>query len=672
MDGVTRHFLSGSEVTEPMGWDQFVEELDRDRDKRFIALKYQGTLTFTHDAYALLDSAFNTDGHCGIIPYEARQWCSGAERIVAKGDIIVADVKFNLTRCEAECSIADDGIGARIINNYEIPISPAAEQSKNGVAIGAVTPVDIVLFDPQAASSVYLSGSRRGWDWYDAMQHAVRYVTDDKATFVSSFYQNLSDDDRWWVSNGYSVRSASISLVRTSWTLKDLFEELAKKYNLWIGVERGPNGDPVLRCEPEDYWYSSQPWGDHPDIQDLIRTADTERLYAKVDVGCSKAIKETETTLSLPYIPLRGFVEESFHLEGVCNTDSALDLVNEWVIDSNVIEDVAVNGSDDYDDDLFLIQYQRDLLQATKRSYLQPGTTPYLYNEAILNAAVIDRYDLPSAVGAFFDPVDASFRAQRTTAVVNPYMPFDPGGSAIVSTEQTQFDDDYTPPNFDTSNAWGNGTTQGLPVSQANSRYTAAGSGYYEFEVFGRYRIVQQVVSRSGPLAYAYPVQLELLLERYDSGNNLISTQSAQTPSVFTPWVQNTITHIFGTSLNAGDYVRVVNRFLIQSQMWVTGVEDVNLAGLNYPGVTIQRLPNWWIRTNFVAGGGYVAAGGGGRIIRYEFDRHTSASSWVSLTADPKQRIAIGTSNPDIRTHVINAKRNVKTGATEWAVIQEP
>lgn len=672
MDAVTRHFLDGLEVTEPMAWADFTEELDRDSDKRFISVKYRGTLTFTNEGYGYLDGVFRQSGHCGIVSYHATQMCGGEERIVARGSIIVADIKFNLTRCEAECSIADDGIGARVVNNMEIPVSPNAEQSKNGASIGMVPQRMIELFDPSAAVGTYLSGSRLGWDWYDALRHAVRYITDDTVQLVSDWYALLPASERYWISNGYSVRSAAIAIVRTSWTFKDLFEEIGKKHNLWIGVERAADGSPILRIEPEAYWYGSAQWGAHPDIQDLIRTTDAGLLYAKVDVGCDKAIKETETDLSLPYIPLRGFVKESFHLEGVCNTDATLDLVSQWVIDSNVIEDSAVNLNKDHDDDLFIIQYDTGTMRAVKGDYLQPGGNPYLYNPSLLNDAVIARYNLPSAVGAFFDPIDASFRAQRTAAVSNPYLPFDPGGAAIVAAEQAQFNDDFTAPNFDTSNAWGNGTAQGLPVSQANSRYTAAGQGYYEFEVFARYRIVQQVVTRSGPLAYAYPVQLELLLERYDSGNNLISTQAAQTPSVTTPWIQNSITHIFGTSMNAGDYVRIVSRFLIQSQVWTAGIEDVNLAGLNYPGVTIQRLPNWWIRTNFVAGGGYVAAGGGGRIIRYEFERHASAGSWVSLTAAPSQMIAIGTSAASIRTHVLNAKRNVKTGATQWAVIEQP
>lgn len=671
MDGVTRHLLGGVEVTEPLGWGDFTEELVRDYDRRFIAVKYEGQLTFTHDGYELLNNAFLESGHCGIVTYEARQMCGTVERTVAKGSVIVADIKFNLTRCEAECSIADDGIGARVINNMEIPISPNAAETKNGVEITAVPEVDILLFDPQAASNVYLAGTRKGWDWYEAMKHAVQYITDKEASLVSDFYENLSVDDRYWITNGYSVRSPSITVVRTSYTFKSLFEELAKKYDLWIGVTRDSSGNPVLRCEPNSYWYASDTWDGQPDIQDLIRTCEPALLYAKLDVGCSKAIKETETTLSLPYIPLRGFVNEAFHLSGVCNTDKTLDLVNEWIIDSNVIEDVAVNANKDYDSDLFLIQYQSDLLQAKKGDYLNPGNGPYLYNEALQNFAVIDRYDLPSAVGAFYDPVDASFRAsgQFTNGV---YLNAAPASTATFFDTHTAFPNDYTPPNFDTSNAWGNGTPQGTPVSQANSRYTAPADGYYEFECFGRFRVNQQIVTRNGPLAFAHRIAMEFVFKRYDSGNNLISEQYAVSPYIQGIFEETSLLHVFGSSLNATDYIILHNRFIVLSPAWLTGIEDVNLGAFS-PGITWQRMPEWYIRTTFVAGGGYVESGVNGAVVRYEYDRHCDASSWVSLTADPRQRIMIsGGPQPDIPTHIISAKRNVSTGATEWAVIQEP
>ena len=671
MDGLTRHYLNGTEVTEPLGWSDFTEELVRDFERRFIAVKYEGQLTFTHDGYELLNNAFLDSGHCGIVTYEARQMCGDGERTVAKGAVIIADVKFNLTRCEAECSIADDGIGSRIINNMEIPVSPNATVTKNSVEITAVPEVDILLFDPQAAVGTYLAGTRKGWDWYEAMKHAVLYITDTQATFVSDFYENLSTDDRYWISNGYSIRSASITVVRTSWTFKSLFEELAKKYDLWIGIERDSDGNPVLRCEEYSYWSSTSVWGGHPDIQDLIRTCEAARLYAKVDVGCSKAIKETETTLSLPYIPLRGFVNEAFHLSGVCNTDKALDLVNEWVIDSNVIEDVAVNGNDDYDDDLFLIQYQEDLLQAKKGDYLQPGTNPYLYNEPLQNAEVIDRYDLPSAVGAFYDPVDASFRASGQFGN-GVFLNANPSTTATFFDIQTAFPNDYTPPNFDPSNAWGNGTPPGTPVSQADSIYTAAATGYYEFECYGTFRVIQQIVSRQGPLAFAHRIALEFVLQRYDSGNNLISEQTALSDYIYQLNAQTSLTHTFGTSLTATDYVMLRNRFIVLSPSWLPGVEDVNL-GVFSQGITWRRMPEWYIKTNFVAAGGYVEAGGGGPVVRYEFDRHIDAASWVSLTADPKQRVMIsGGPTPDIPTHVVTAKRNVSTGKTEWAVLQVP
>lgn len=671
MDGVCRHFLNGTEVTEPMGFADFTEELARDNERRFIGIKYEGELTFTNDGYSLLDAVFRDTGHCGIVSYEARQVCGGTDRIVAKGSVIVADIKFNLTRCEAECTIADDGIGARIANNLTIPVSPNAAVSKNAKAIGMVTQVNLEIFDPQAAIGTYLAGTRKGWDWLDAMKHAVRYITDDNVTLVSDWYDALPDDERYFITNGYSVRNASITVVRTSWEFGDLFTELAKKHDLWIGVVRDTDGDPVLRLEPEPYWYSALQWGGHPDIQDLVRTADPARLYAKVDVGCTKAIKETETTLSLPYIPLQGFVEESFHLEGSCNTDRTLDLVNKWLIDSNAIEDAAVNGNDDYDDDLFIIQYDRSTAKAVKGDYLQPGSGPYLYNQTLLNAAVIERFNLPSAVGAFYDPTDASFRAsgQFTDGVLLNAAP------SITSTffdTHTAFPNDYTSPNFDTSNAWGNGTPPGTPVSQANSRYTAAAAGYYEFECYGGFRVIQQIVSRIGPLALAHRMAMEFVLQRYNSGNTLISEQYAVSNYIEQLAASTDLLTVFGTSLNPGDYVILRNRFIVLTPAWMEGIQDVNFGPGYLPGITWRRIPEWYIKTNFVAAGGYVSAGGGGRVITYEYDRHTSPSEWVSLTGDPKKMIVIGTGQPEINTHAISARRNVMTGKTEWKVIQEP
>ena len=115
------------------------------------------------------------------------------------------------------------------------------------------------------------------------------------------------------------------------------------------------------------------------------------------------------------------------------------------------------------------------------------------------------------------------------------------------------------------------------------------------------------------------------------------------------------------------------NRFIVLSPSWLEGVQDVNFGPGYSQGITWRRMPEWYIKTNFVAAGGYVEAGGGGPVVRYEFDRHIDAASWVSLTADPKQRVMIsGGPTPDIPTHVVTAKRNVSTGKTEWAVLQVP
>ncbi len=679
MSGEITHFLDGIQVSEPKGWEDFAEELSRDGEKRIITVKYDTSLTFTHDGYEYLDNVFKATGHCGLVTYEARQDCGDVQYVCARGVVIVADVRFNIQRCEAEGRIVDDGVGARIINNLGIPISPQANKSKNSVDITPVPLISVRLFLPSDPEPDYLDG-RSGWDWYDAIRHAAQYVTDGGITVVSDWYQALPDNERYFITNGYSVRNPALTLVRTSWSFGDLFYELGKKYNLWMSVERLADGSPRLRIEPESYFYSSNVWASQNVIPELIRTCDTQRLWAKVSVGGSKSIKETETTLSLPYIPLRAFVEEEFHLKGVCNTDATLDLVNQWVIDTNVIEDILVNATKDYDEDLFLIQYDINTGYATKGDYLNPGNNPYLYNEALQNGKVIERYALPSEVGAWIDPDDASFKAFRVYADNTPVVYDDPIGGTTTPF-QVQFDVDFdlvagnvVAPGFDTTNNWGNGTPQGNFVSQANSRYTAIGVGYYEFDVYLRWQILSNlsITNILTPFSDNVRASLEFTLNRYDSGNNLVSAQTFNTPYVFQPGLYD-VTQNIGTSMNIGDYVEV-------EAFWrLTDAE--NLVPDNPPappggwpaGINLRMRPFSFIASNFIASGGYVSSGGAGRVVTYEYERAVDLASWVSLTGDPRQRIMIGAGpTAGTITHFLRARRNVKTGFTEWNVIQDP
>lgn len=535
-DGVILHFLNGTAIEEPKGWEDFSDELVRDIKERIIGTKYKVSLTFTGSGHSFLQGVFDADGPCAIVTYEAKQWCAGVQYSIIRGTVSLSECKFNETRCEVEADIADDGVGARVINNKEIPVSPEAELTKNSKPLTPVTPVALEVFDPAAAAGTWIVTTRTAYDWFDCFQHLVLYITDNTVSLVSDWYGDLDDDERYAIVTGFELRNATGSSAPLVYSFKAVFDELGKKYNLWIGVERVA-GVPVLRLEPEGYFYDDAGTLIHTDIQDLVRATDLDRLWAKVIVGSDTFIKEQASALSLPFLPLRGFTKEEFHFEGVCNTSETLDLVNKWIIDTNVIEDVVVNGNDEYDDDIFLIQYNHTTSRATKGDYLNPGANPYLYNEQLQNSLVIERYDLPSAVGAFFSTTDASFQAERT-APGAPENYTGPAGTSALAI--FQYDNDYTAPNFDTTNSWGNGTVQGNPVSQANSRYTAAAQGYYEFDVSVLWRIDTNIplVVVPGPIPVrAYKsIRIIFQVERYDAANTLIGTPLIITgPYQYTP-----------------------------------------------------------------------------------------------------------------------------------------
>lgn len=664
MDGTIFHYLDGALVSEPLGVGDFTEELDRDAKNRFISVKYASTLTFVLDGYEYLNDRFTEDGYCSDVQYEAYHECAGRRRLCARGVIKVADVKSNLTRCEAEASIADDGLGAMIVDNDEIPVAPLADKSKNGEDITPVTTFLLEVFDPQDNIA---PADRSAWDWWDAIQHAVQYITDGQQALVSDWYDALPDDERYAITTGRELRTGADDEERITWDFKSLFMEMAIKYDLWLGVQR-VNDLPVLRIEPQSYWFGSNTVITNTDIQDLVRSIDAGMLWAKVNVGSDIAERQYAGGLSLPFIPLRGHTKEEFHFSGVCNTKETLDLVNEWIIDTNTIEDIFVNGNDEHDEELVLIQYDRTTSKATKGYYLFPTPIdfPALYNERLLNINVLGRYDLPSPVGAYFNSQDAQFQAVRT---IYNAPEFYNGPASTSALSIVRFDQDYAPGGFDTSNAWGNGTPQGNPVSQANSRYTSTGEGAFMIAFDVQWRITSAVPFIIGgpvPITLFKYIHLNVHLERYEVGNTLVSSTVFSAtpqylPGVFSFPIETTVV------LNTGDYLQLRYTFSHDDFLQLPGPA---VAGT--PGVTVN-VQEGYIQTQFVFGGGYVEAGGDARIVSYEYERHIDTAQWLTLTADPGGGIDSGGGpTANISGHALNVKRNVLTGKAEWKVISRP
>ena len=675
--GQLRHYIGGTLVEEPIGWADFTEVIERDDKTRLLGVKYPIDLTFTGGAYALLADEYN-DNPCQVLDYRSEIYLNGQWEDAAVGKLFLSDIEWNLSRAQAKVSVTDDSIGARIINNRKLDIFPGSTESKNGETITATPSIDLEVFDPQDAIGTYLANTRRAYDWLECVKHLVAFLSDGTVTVVSDWYGDLPDNERWAVIDGDEVRTGDEDQDRLKYNWEGLVGQMANIYDLWVGVGRDDNGDPQIRIETRTYWQGPTVGASFPFTDDLERSVDQDLIYAKVKLGSDKAIKDVSGDYSLPFLIMQGFTLEDVMLRTECNTDAELDLTMDWVVDSNIIEALISAGESQYDDEVVLIQYDHTTDKATKASYLFPGTVPYLYNEAALNINVLNRYSLPAdAAVVVGDQTLDGFRAEGTaTGSIQTVTPI---GSDFTTgfnvnapnpAEQLQFDDDYTAPNFDTSNAYGNGTVQGNAVSQANSRYTAAAQGYASFTVTVPFEVVVNSYNNGNGVSFG----LNIYWLRYDSGNNLVGSGSYVQDVVQPQTGQTTaqlenqggtgafsVTYSFGTSLNAGDYLEVY-----------AGIDTGPTAIFGTGSFQWRYLSrSVWRTSGTATGGGVVKEADPAAYYStvYKFDRHIAHDEWASLKADQSQRVQVGPDGNVVFGYVRKAERNIITGSTTWEVI---
>jgi hypothetical protein len=665
--GTLRHFIDGFIVEEPQGWDEFTQTLDRDERTRIIGVQYPIDLTFVGGAYELLNGYYIADG-CAELDYRCDVYFEGSWQEACIGKIFLGDIEWDLSRAQAKVSITDDSVGARIVNNRKVIVFPDATVSKTGQVISAVNKIDLRVFEPTDPIGTYLPDTRVVYDWLEAMTHLVQYLSDSSVSVVSDWYDALPDDELWAVTNGYELRQYNDNQRLTKYTWDTIFLPFARLFNLWAGVERDIDGAPVIRIEPDSYWKGTQVAASFPFTDGLTRKVDQDQLFAKVIIGSGEAIKDVSSTYSLPFLFLRGFTSEDITLKTACNTDAELDLsVDEFIVDSNRIE-AAINGNDDKDDSIFLIQYDVGGPSAKQSQYLFPGSSPCLYNEQALNINVLNRYALPSdPILNFGSATLDAFQAERTiTGTPQTFTTGLANWTFSIPADRVRFDDDYTSPNFDNSNSYGNGTVQGNPVSNANSRYTAAAQGYATFTVFMPFECTANGYASAGfdPTSWS-TFGANMGFVHRDSGGGFIQsvrrvldagTEESGLGTFSILWT-------FGVSMNAGDYIEIYAGFDAES--------PVPLPPGN-SSLTLNFLNRAIFRSVFTTTGGGIITSVDPDLFYgtlYDFDRHITQEQWNDLRSDQSQRIQVGPDGVTVFGYVKNAERNIRTQQTKWTLI---
>ena len=514
----------------PENWETVDTVLKRDRTFDGILASYDATVTFYGAAYDYLLS-LKAQGFCSSALLEVYRTDGYTPQIIAQGRIFIADCEFKEAQKGVLCKIKDDTFFAKINSNKGIKTIPSGNISKNG---GEITPAQAYEVLMYGLGNTSLSRTIYSVRVYEAFRWFIDFMTNGTLQFQSDSFNYGGEYEGLCITVGSKFSSPTFANYNTStppltaFSFEDLYKEVKKKIPICFVIE-DPFTNPVFRIETIDYLEGNPSAVSFTDIDSITTKFDVQRLYSAIKVG-SKTLN-TGVWLDFPEnINFVGFKEEEFFTVGECSINNTLDLVSDWVISSNCIQD-ALQGSQDYNSDLFLLDtIVTDAANHDGRSnntdYLDTGF--FYYNELLSNFQTINRNNggFPSSLARNYnDNVDATFQAVTTGISVTAT-----GNYAAIFDAET-YDNGN---NFDT----------------VTYRFTAPDTNVYKFDLQVIFDL-QTIVAP--PLGGVNVVNAVLKIRVYDSGSVLRQDITMDTTSMFTPNVF-TFQGIKSLVMNQDDY----------------------------------------------------------------------------------------------------------------------
>lgn len=670
-----KFFLDGVQVDEPEGFRDFEEQIVRDDQQRIIRYDFPLTLTFVGTAYEAIENkyqeAYNSELALTVI--DAR---TNIETIFLKGIIKMSNCTFNLSKPplrSVECEVDDNIYQNVIFNNLKRPIVVSGNETLNGLPLTPITPVDLTVFIVGTGANV--GTPRTSYDIRDCFEYAISFVSDNQVSFASSWYDSLPDDERLVILAGAELRDPTLTIVGPEITLQIIFDELWRKYNLYMIVEN-PITNPTIRLEQESYLYGSSTALVLDDIRGLTRSMDFEKLYNRISIGSTIAIRELGTNFLMYYVPFLSFVEEQYNIGGVINVDRELDLVSDWIIDHNSIANAIENNVDTNDDEIFIIQYDQATSVATKGQYF-PEESPSnrFYNEQLLNSNVAQRFNYLGEIVLNSGLLTASFQAEQTVPIIAANnLLSEEVFTFIYDNSAFPFNNDSTPPNFDTDNNYNNSTYT----------FTAPVTGFYRF----RWDLGFQIVSMSAEAQAQFAPVLQFVKNGTDTitpSQYRVATFDGVTIGPFGIFQDNTAQDNFGSGFigvnvvpGFGRYLRAEQTILMETGDTMTGRLVLRVRMFNNidpPPLSfaVQLSDSIFANpTTPISGGVFVETDPDEYYVGvYKIEElGLTDDQWESLTHNVNGIIRVNTGYNDNRiSYIRNAKRNVITGKTEMEMI---
>jgi len=405
-----RFTINGNEVDNPEGWKNFELRLKRDDDIAGLLVSSTNKFTFSGSGYDALktqfDQDYNTKANAKIYILE-----DGSYVEKYKGVIILTDVLFNLEKRTAQTTIEDANFQGAIQGNKNIKAFINSRITKNNEQTDALTVYNLDYFIANGTYQTLLN--RRAYLLKDAIDFLVRFMTDDVVKGVQSAYLDDStnfDGSLLYITTGEAIRVANSDAPNVSFV--DIMTFLQRTHDLTFDFVT-VSGEIVMRIEERAFFFQATNVDTFRELTDLTVNVDAQRIASHLEVGNNTSQDSGNCSATTRFY---SFQKEDYGLTGKANIDKLIDLTTDFVTDSNVIQFIVVNLSNDtYDDDIVIVQ--ASTTQASKFQSTDYCSNNKMYNVGFTNDNILSRMlgAVPSSIIKYLTSVSTPAKASKGT-----------------------------------------------------------------------------------------------------------------------------------------------------------------------------------------------------------------------------------------------------------------
>jgi hypothetical protein len=404
------------------------------------------------------------------------------------GTIQPAMCELQFGNCTGKTQVKDTSFSAYIQNYTNVEVQPFSTKTKNCYDLDSVLRLVQFYSDPNNQTTIV---KRNAFDVLELMQYILNYVSDNKIQIVSNYLTS----NNLLIALGSSLRNyaGGIDAIYPKLTFEQLFIEVRKKTKIYLGIEYDAGGNPYLRIEPEDYFFSETiPLFNITEVvYNTIQKFDENRNFNQISVGSSTYQVEEGNPIYYDQLRYTAWNDDAFIGCGSCSGDknSELDLISDFVIDSNCIYEAlntSSTGSYAKDSNIFMLQYDKatNIVITT----LDVASSKYYYNDGLRNDQVLANWiDYYGKCLAIQRQAKNGFLVKSTGLVENVYwdllmcctLNYDEFDTIVYDNESNL----STGMINHAKGSCGSGSGSGLLFNDSFVQFTAPTNGNYAFQV---------------------------------------------------------------------------------------------------------------------------------------------------------------------------------------------